>query len=253
MFEKNTNLAAAILGVLVAVGLAVGGYFVSTTFYKGRLASNTVNVKGFAERDVKADLALWHIGYSLTGGNLADLYSRSSADEDTLIGFLVSKGFKKEDIKSGNLQVNDLFANNYRPNGVGEGQRYIIRNTITVRSQDVALVDQSTHDLNDVIKQGIALTANTVDFEFTKLNDIKAPMLRAATQNAREAAQQFANDAGSKVGAIQSANQGFFSIVSSDSAAAQNPDGDRNYSPYQQSTIDKKVRVVVTLTYYLEK
>ena len=100
--------------------------------------------------------------------------------------------------------------------------------------------------------QGIVLTANNVDFQFTQLNQIKKPMLRAATENAREAAQQFASDAGSTVGAIQSANQGFFSVVSRDAAVAQNSQGEGGYSS-QPSTIDKRVRVVVTLTYYLEK
>ena len=97
------------------------------------------------------------------------------------------------------------------------------------------------------------MTSNDVDFQFTKLNDIKASMLREATQNARAAAQQVANDANSTVGSIQSANQGFFSIDSRDSAAAQNPEAGSNFFRPQQSTIDKKVRVVVTLTYYLEK
>ena len=58
MEAKSNPAAAAILGLLIAMGLAAAGYFVSTTLYKARLASNTVTVKGFAERDVKADLAL---------------------------------------------------------------------------------------------------------------------------------------------------------------------------------------------------
>lgn len=251
MENRNGAIAAAILGLLVCLGLAIAGYFISTTFYKGRLASNTVTVKGFAERDVKADLALWQISYSITGGNLGNLYAQSSTNESVLTGLLTQKGFKKEEIKSGALQVSDLLANQYRSNNVSEAQRYIISNSITVRSNNVSLVDQTTHALNDLVKQGIVLTGNTVNYQFTKLNDIKAPMLRDATQNARSAAQQFANDAGSKVGSIQSANQGFFSVDSRDSNAAQNPG--EGYSPPQPSTIDKKVRVVVTLTYYLER
>jgi hypothetical protein len=242
---------AAVLGLLVCIGLALAGYFVSETFYKGRLASNTVTVKGFAERDVKADLALWQISYSITGGNLPALYAQSSANETVLVAFLSQKGFRKDEIKSGALQVNDLLANQYRGNNISEDQRYIISNTLTVRSTNVALVDQSTHAVNDLIKQGIVLTGNNINFQFTKLNDIKAPMLREATQNARGAAQQFANDAGSHVGSIQSASQGFFSVESRDSASAQGGGGEG--APMQQSTIDKKARVVVTLTYYLEK
>lgn len=251
--ERNTPVAAAaILGFCVAIGLAVAGYFVSGTLYKGKLASNAVTVKGFAERDVKADLALWQIGYSITGGNLADLYSQASNDEKTLVAFLTDKGFKQDEIKPDGVHVNDLLSNAYRSNNVSEAQRYILGDTITVRSNNVALVDQSTAALSDLIKQGIVLTTNRVDFQFTKLNDIKAAMLRDATQNARDAAQQFANDAGSTVGSIESANQGFFSIDSRDSAAAQNPNGQISYEP-QKSTVDKTVRVVVTLTYYLER
>ncbi|MGI8841513.1 MAG: SIMPL domain-containing protein [Caulobacteraceae bacterium] len=98
----------------------------------------------------------------------------------------------------------------------------------------------------------MTLTQNQADFEFTRLTDIKAPMLKDATTNARAAAQQFANDAGAQVGSIQSANQGLFSINSRD-AAAGTP-ADNEYSPSGgASTIDKRVRVVVTLTYYLER
>jgi len=253
MIEKNGIVASAILGVLLAAGLFGAGYFVSTTVYKGKLASNSVTVKGFAERDVRADLALWQISYTITGGNLADLYSQSSTDENTIVGFLTRSGFAKQDIKPGNLQMTDLLANEFRDKTVPDAQRYILKNAITVRSNDVALVDRTTNALNDLVRQGIVLTANSVDFQFTKLNDIKASMLRDATKNARDAAQQFANDAGSTVGSIQSANQGFFSIDSRDSAAAQNPNGRPDYDSPQRSTIDKKVRVVVTLTYYLER
>jgi len=253
MFEKKALVAAAILGFLVAVGLAVSGYFVSNTLFKARFASNTVTVKGFAERDVKSDLALWQIGYSLTGDNVAGLYSQSNGDEKAVVAFLLQNGIKKSDIRPGDLTLTDHLANQFGPVKVAEGQRYTLANTITVRTKDVAVVDATTHALGDLIKQGIVVTTNTVDFQFTRLNDIKAPMLREATQNARDAAQQFANDSGVRVGAIQSATQEPFSIQSRDSAAALNPDTSTvDYSP-QTSTIDKKARVVVTLTYYLDR
>lgn len=251
MDEKSRLPAALVLGFLVAIGLAAAGYFVSNTIYKGRAASNTVTVKGFAERDVKADLALWQISYSMTGGDLAQLYAQSSANEKTLTDFLVQKGFNRADIKTGNVALEDLLANQYRTNNIGADKRYILKNNISVRSTDVARVDTTTRALNDLIKQGIVLTANNVDFQFTRLNDIKAAMLRDATKNARDAAQQFANDADSRVGSIQSATQGFFSVGSRDSAAQSG--GGEGYTSPQDSTIDKKVRVVVTLTYYLDR
>ena len=247
------GISAAILGLSVAAGLTAAGYFVSQTLYKGRLASNAVTVRGFAEQDVRADLALWQIGFSVTGSKLSEVYARSDTDEKALIDFLVEKGFARDTIKPGGVQLTDLLANPYRPNNLSTSERYILHDTVTVRSNDVQRVDATVHALNDLIRQGIVLTANNVDYQFTKLNDIKAPMLRAATQNARDSAQQFANDAGSKVGSIQSASQGFFSIVSRDAADQNSGEENLAYRGGPQSSIDKKVRVVVTLTYYLER
>lgn len=89
-----------------------------------------------------------------------------------------------------------------------------------------------------LVKSGIALLRNyeaTPEFLFTKLYDIQPQTIAEATKNARQAAEQFAEDSGSKVGVIKNARQGFFSIN----------DRDR-YSPEQ-----KIVRVVTTIQYYL--
>jgi hypothetical protein len=60
-------------------------------------------------------------------------------------------------------------------------------------------------------------------------------MIEAATRSAREAAEQFAKDSGSKVGKIRSASQGLFEITDRD---ANSPDR-------------KQVRVVTKVEYYL--
>ncbi|MDE5627764.1 MAG: hypothetical protein K2I58_07395, partial [Candidatus Amulumruptor sp.] len=77
---------------------------------------------------------------------------------------------------------------------------------------------------------------NTISYEFTGLNDIKPAMIAEATKNAREAAQKFSDDSDSQLGKIKNARQGQFSIDDRDA-----------YTPYI-----KTVRVVTSLTYYLE-
>lgn len=253
MNDRSVQISAAILGGAVSVGLLGAGYFVSNTLYKGKLASNTVTVRGFAERDVRADLALWRIGVSDTGGDLPQVYSRTRADVAKVNAYLSRKGFRPQAVLGGDLEVTDLMANQYNAAKVDPDKRYLVKDTITVRSSDVDRVSGAVSGLNDLISQGVVLTANSVDFEYTHLNDIKAPMLKAATENARAAAQQFANDAGSKVGSIQNASQGFFSIVSREAAGGggtdnENGNGQGNDQP---NTADKRARVVVTLTYYL--
>ena len=66
-------------------------------------------------------------------------------------------------------------------------------------------------------------------------------MLADATKNAKEAALQFAKSSDSKVGKIKHANQGVFSILPSEQTA----------SATETTQIDKKVRVVSTIEYWL--
>ncbi|MEG1574284.1 MAG: SIMPL domain-containing protein, partial [Bacteroidales bacterium] len=73
-------------------------------------------------------------------------------------------------------------------------------------------------------------------FLFTELNKIKPSMIEEATKNARSTAEKFAKDSDSELGKISSANQGQFSIEDRD-----------NNTPYI-----KQVRVVTTVSYYLE-
>ena len=64
-------------------------------------------------------------------------------------------------------------------------------------------------------------------------------MLQEATKNARIAAAEFANNAGVKVGGIRSARQGSFYIR----------DEGAEYS--DDRSIEKSVRVVTTISFYL--
>ena len=77
---------------------------------------------------------------------------------------------------------------------------------------------------------------NRTIYEYTELNSIKPDMIADATKNAREAANKFAADSGSKIGKIKTAQQGQFSIEDRDP-----------YTPFI-----KKVRVVTYIDYFIE-
>ena len=67
-------------------------------------------------------------------------------------------------------------------------------------------------------------------------------MHEQATQNARQAAEEFAKSSGSAVGKIKNANQGVFSILPREQAPGIS----------EAEQIEKTVRVVSTIVYYLD-
>lgn len=241
MADQLRHITMLLAAVVIAVGVAVAGKFAGDGIRDGRAADRYVTVKGVAERDVKADLAVWPIRITETGDDLGAAQSRLDQDVDALVVFLVGEGVPQDAIARGRVEVQDLLAQSYRPDGIEKG-RYILAQTVSVRSTDVVLVDTASSRIGELVKMGVAFAeTGGPSYSFTGLNTIKPDMIAEATKAAREGAQRFAADSGSTVGAIRRANQGVFTISPRDGWSFGNPDG----------AIDKQVRVVSTIDFFL--
>lgn len=242
MPDQMRIIALLLAAVVVAVGVAVGGKFIGDGFRDGRATDRYVTVKGVAEREVSADLAVWPVRITETGDDLGATQSRLEQDVDSLIVFLVGEGIAQENILRGRVEVQDLLAQAYRPEGIEKG-RYILAQTVTVRTDDVTLVDMAASRIGELVKMGVAFAeTGGPSYVFTGLNDIKPDMIAEATKAAREGAQRFAEDSGSTVGAIRRANQGVFTIGPLDGWGNGSSNG----------AIQKQVRVVSTIDFFLK-
>lgn len=234
------------LAGIIAFGLALGGFFPGRYYYKAKALDRTVSVKGLAEREVKADVAVWNIRVIRAGGNLDSLRSKLAEDQKAVTRFLTAGGLQASEIMPGRLETNDLLANPYRSEKVNPDSRYILKQTLTVRTSKVDEIEKLVGRTEEVLKQGVLFDGDSyppsVSYLFTKLNDVKPDMLREATANAKQAAEEFARNSGAKVGDIRSASQGQFTVL----PLYQTPDAQET----QQK--DKKLRVVSTVEYYLK-
>lgn len=234
----DSSLKASVaLGALVAVGLAVLGYELGASAIRFKEYERVVSVKGLAEKEVPADVAVWPIHFTGANNDLTALYAKLEADGKQIFDLLVSKGFDKSELTVAAPVVTDKLAQRYGGNEAVQ-LRYTAQQTITVYSGNIALVRSSQNDLAELGKKGIAFGGaeyQRTEFLFTKLNDVKPAMIEEATRKAREVAEKFANDSNSTLGKIRSANQGQFTVTDRDSN-----------TPHI-----KNVRVVSTLEYYL--
>lgn len=234
-----------LLGTVVAAGIALGGFFPGYYYYKAQISNRTVTVKGLAEMDVKADLAIWKIKFKTTGNDLSVVQQKINSDAKTIQNYLLSQGFTDDEIVVDRMNTNDLMANPYRDARASDS-RYILDQTITVRSPKVELVENSLSGIGSLVSQGVIFDyqdySTPVSYIFTGLNQVKPQMLEQATQNAYASALEFAKSSQSKVGKIKTANQGVFSILPREQIDGQS----------ESSQIGKTVRVVSTIVYYLE-
>lgn len=59
-----------IYGLTLCFGLCVAGFFPGFYYFKTYKTNNSVVVKGLAEENVKADLAVWNIKFSVAGNDM---------------------------------------------------------------------------------------------------------------------------------------------------------------------------------------
>jgi len=227
-------------GLCLAVGIAVAGFFVSQTLYNVKAALNTAEVKGLAERRVEADRANWTLVFRVAGAKRSDvpqLYARSERDRERIIGVLKENGFGDDEIRPGVIDYGYMEFRDDDQKLVDE--KHQLTGSIDVETDKVDLVARTRSKINRLIAEGIDIENRPPRYFFTGLNDIKPDMLKEATQNARIAANEFAENAGVHVGRIRSARQGGFIVR----------DAGEEYGDTEK--IDKDVRVVTTITFYL--
>ena len=248
--------AAALLGSLLAIGLILGGWVMGAQIKAIRLGDRYVTVKGLVERRVKSDLAIWPLSFKEAGDDLSLVYGKTETDRKAVLDFLQQQGLQPSEIEIGVIRVVDTQANEYG-GGTRAPQRYIVEQTITVRTSRVDQVAAVAQRTILLLQKGIVLGGNpgqSLTYKFNGLNSIKPDMITEATRNARAAADRFASDSGSKVGAIRQANQGVFSILSAEQGGDASETGEAGGEAYgSDASLMKTVRVVTTVQYYLEK
>ncbi len=228
---KTIILSVSVSVIASAVILSVGLSNIAR-------ADKTVSVRGLAEREVDADLAVWPLTFSLGSNDLTELQKDILAKTEIVKSYLAEYELSSEDFTVQSPSITDNSMNPYMDKNQVR-YTYIAETVVLVRSSKVEQVKKAQGDSLKLMSDGIAVSKDyksKISFEFTKLNDIKPQMIAEATKNARTAAEQFARDSGSKVGKIKRASQGLFSI---EDAAADLSER-------------KTIRVVTTVEYLLK-
>jgi hypothetical protein len=240
---------ATVRSLILALGIAFAGLLAGAGFARGRAADRYVTVKGVAEREVRADLAIWPLQLVGSDNDLATAQAKLARSVAGVRQFLARHGIDTTQAQLTGFSVADATTNQFSSDR--QATRYVIRETMIVRSSKPDEVLAASQQIGELAAIGVVVSSGTggeygpgggPTFVFSGLNALKPAMIADATARAREAAEQFARDSRSPLAGIRTANQGVFEILPRDQAPGIS----------QESQITKVVRVVSTVEYFLK-
>ena len=235
----TTTRSFAVLGALLALGLAIFGTQIGAAVKTGREFDRYFTVRGLSEREVKSTLVIWPLRYSVATEELPALREEMDRAKALVLQFLTENHISAADISFGLPNIRD-HADERRDSDLVRLPRYSAILTLVVRSRQVDVVKQAIRKSDALIAHGLPLMVNEYDhkieFGFDALNTLKPAMIAEATANARAAAEKFAQDSQAKVGRIRKATQGMVEIADRDIASPEL----------------KIVRVVTTIEFFIE-
>lgn len=241
--EKSSCPSSAQLGLGIALSF---GLIISTWIFTHSTANerHTITVKGYAEKAVIAEQGCWSGTISVRHDNLVDSYKELGEQVNGLCNFIVDAGFEEGAIERASQYHQTINKKTSDGNITNEIEYYTASQTVVVRSTDVQAIRKLSEKTPALNEKGYNLTSNEPAYYYPsdKLELIKLQMIAEATNNAHQRATQFANNSGSKVNKLVQAKQGLFQVVAPYSATS-------DYDRYDTSSIEKVVKLVVTLTY----
>ncbi len=243
MYEKFKDFQIAILGLCIAIGIIFAA-IVSTT----NLSKDSISVTGSAYEIVKSDSANWTFTIKSKAPTRSQAYKIIKAQLPTVKKYLISKGFKEEQIEIKPVESYETYktnpSNGYNTNVI---DYYNYTQPIKVSTDDVAKLKDLTISYQELTDKGINISSyEQPQYHYSDLASLKVKLLQAATTDARNRAKSMLKSNHNRLGKIRSAKMGVFQITPVDS----NDVSDSGYNDL--SSIEKKVTAVANVTFAIK-
>lgn len=247
------RVAFLLLGASLAFGFIVGSDKLSKAIAQVRAARPEVTVKGVATQDLRADEGELTGALSWRGTDLAAGRAALDAQRVAFRGLLAKAGVADAEVEVMPVTVTRLeparenaTSVDYSRSARGQVPDYVLYSSFELRTAKVDIVAKLVRQ-EIVLGQDVELHRNAPVFRLLKLDDSKKELLEAAAKDARRRADILVAGSGSKVGTLNDASQGVFQVC----AKGRVNEGD--YSSVDSSSIEKTMRLVVTMRFELVK
>ena len=236
--------------VILSLGLLAAAFVLGYQF-KNLRQPGVITVKGLAEARHHATVGTWKVGVKVWGQDYAEARAKSTKQKECLKAFLKEHGFDTDSYQSESIAIDAH--TEYYTDAKGERQSrengYDAEHTIVVSTKELDKLKTALAAIQDLRAEDDSVNFENPKYYLENLESIKRDLIAKATQDAQVRAEEFAKTGNAKVGAMQSASQGSFDIQSPNPSSEDNSDYGGSYDT---NTVEKNVRLVVTIQYGID-
>lgn len=237
-----------VLGLIVAIGVIISTYMVTDVIRDVRLSHQIIKVRGYAEKAVVSDLAVWMIQLQIRAESAREGYPVIEEQKNHVLEFLKNHGIERDNIRVFSVSIREVKKLNEAGHEVNKIDHIALKQVFRVTSRDVRKVEVLSNKITELIGQGIGIRSSSVDYHYRKVNEIKSELLTAATKDARTRAATLAEGSGVELGFLRAARQGRFSVRSADTTSVSSDPSSFD----DTDSINKKITAVVTVDYSMK-
>lgn len=203
-------VAVALLAVSLAWGLQRVGEGIA------RRGGDTVSVRGTAQRNVKADRALWKLSVSQSADTASVAIAGVNSGVDVVLAFLGNNGVADDAVALGSIS-NYAIKEYVDGNATGRVLSYEASREVIIRLSDVDKAAALASDLGEVLARGVNIYTAGPEYYLDSLNTLRPELLAEAMVDARARAESLLGAVDSKVGDVRSVSSGPFQVTARDS------------------------------------
>lgn len=234
----NSWKAALVLGISIILAASVFGFF----FYQTRISRDYVQVLGAATEGFESDIIKWNLTLEESTDlyNVIDGYRNIQLKRDKLINILVNKGISREDIN-----INPISINN-RWNREGEVSGYSLNQSLFIISNKVETIESLALNPDELLDQEIFFQTSSLEYFYSKIDEMKKDLLELATRNARERADMILKESNHMAGKMIWSQAGVFQIIEPYSTEVE------SYGMYNTASRKKEIKVTVHANFLIQ-
>ena len=202
-----------------------------------------IAVKGYAEKEVSADSGSLTASVVHVHSSSSLAYAeagRSLERVKTILTSELGEDVELVELRSQVAEVQKVDANGRRTNEI---EFYRASRQVRVSTADVAGLASVARSLFDLNGEGLKVNVTGPEFFVSSLEDVKLDLISLATENGKKRADALASKSGERLGSLVSARQGVIQITKKNSGQTS------SYGIYDTETIEKVVKLVVTLEF----